>query len=99
MLSKSYDVIDQGYASVIREVIHRRGGIIRDMTHNNYFKEPGFIFNTNNQKVILVLQEQIFLHKVSKVRDGFFFKSSKCDGQLKNSYTYYVRIVSQRYHF
>ena len=86
-LAKSYDVIDQGYESVIREAIHRRGDIIRDMTHNNYFKEPGVILNKTNQKVVLVLQEQTFLHKVSKVRDGFFFKSPKCDGQLKNGYT------------
>ena len=86
-LAKSYDVIDQGYESVIREAIHRRGDIIRDMTHNNYFKESGVILNKTNQKVILVLQEQPFLYKVSKVRDGFFFKSPKCDGQLKNGYT------------
>ena len=57
------------------------------MTHNNNFKEQGVILKKTNQKVVLVLQEQTFLHKVSKVRDGFFFKSPKCDGQLKNGYT------------
>ena len=57
-LAKSYDVIDQDYESVIREAIHRSGDIIRVMTHNNYFKEPGVFFNKTNQKVVLVLQEK-----------------------------------------
>ena len=86
-LAKSYDAIDQGYESVIREAIHRCGDIIQDMTHNHYFKEPGFILNKANQKVFLVLQEQPLLHKASIVRDGFFFKSPKCDERLKNGYT------------
>ena len=71
-LVKSYDVIDQGYESVIREAIHRRGDIIRDMTHNNYFKEPGVILNKTNQKVVLVLQEQPFYIKFQKLEMDYF---------------------------
>ena len=79
-LAKSYDVIDQGCESVIREAIHQRGDIIQDIIRNNYVKELGVILNKTNQKVILVLQEQSILHNVLKFRDEFFFKPPKCNG-------------------
>ena len=67
-----------------REARHRRGDIIRDKIYNKHIDKPGVILNKLNQKVILILQEQRFLSKVTNVKDGFFFKSRKCDGYLKD---------------
>ena len=72
---------------LIKKALHRRGDNIRDKIHNKHIDKPGVILNKLNQKVILILQEQTLLSKVSNVKDGFCFKSTKYDGYLKDSDT------------